>query len=134
MAFAFVFPGQGSRSVGMMAAYGDAAIDYVRRSFSTLGQDLWQLVAEGRAELWLGCQYATADVELLRSLLIACGLKKAADCPRWSLGIASENTRHWLRREWSNSRMPFRWSVCVRQRCGGRSCWHGCHGGNSQSG
>ena len=53
MAFAFVFPGQGSQSVGMMAAYGDAAI--VRSTFdeasSTLGQDLWQLVAEGPAEL-----------------------------------------------------------------------------------
>ena len=53
MAFAFVFPGQGSQSVGMMAAYGDAAV--VRATFdeasSVLGQDLWQMVAEGPAEL-----------------------------------------------------------------------------------
>lgn len=53
MAFAFVFPGQGSQSVGMMAAYGDSAV--VRSTFDeaseTLGQDLWQLVAEGPAEL-----------------------------------------------------------------------------------
>lgn len=53
MAFAFVFPGQGSQSVGMMAAYGDSAV--VRSTFdeasATLGQDLWQLVAEGPAEL-----------------------------------------------------------------------------------
>ena len=53
MAFAFVFPGQGSQSVGMMAAYGDSPI--VRTTFdeasATLGQDLWQLVAEGPAEL-----------------------------------------------------------------------------------
>ncbi len=52
MAFAFVFPGQGSQSVGMMAAYGDAAV--VRSTFdeasAALGQDLWQLVAEGPAE------------------------------------------------------------------------------------
>ncbi len=50
--FAFVFPGQGSQSVGMMAAYGDAAV--VRSTFDaasqSLGQDLWQLVAEGPAE------------------------------------------------------------------------------------
>ena len=53
MAFAFVFPGQGSQSVGMMAAYGDSPV--LRAAFDeaseTLGQDLWQLVAEGPAEL-----------------------------------------------------------------------------------
>lgn len=53
MAFAFVFPGQGSQSIGMMAAYGDAAV--VRATFDeaseSLGQDLWQMVAEGPAEL-----------------------------------------------------------------------------------
>ena len=53
MAFAFVFPGQGSQSVGMMAAYGDSPV--LRATFDeaseTLGQDLWQLVAEGPAEL-----------------------------------------------------------------------------------
>jgi [acyl-carrier-protein] S-malonyltransferase len=52
MAFAFVFPGQGSQSVGMMAAYGDSAV--IRSTFdeasAALGQDLWQLVAEGPAE------------------------------------------------------------------------------------
>ena len=52
MAFAFVFPGQGSQSVGMMAAYGDSAV--VRATFdeaaAVLGQDLWQLLAEGPAE------------------------------------------------------------------------------------
>lgn len=53
MAFAFVFPGQGSQSVGMMNAYGDSPV--VRKTFdeasATLGQDLWQLVADGPAEL-----------------------------------------------------------------------------------
>lgn len=52
MTFAFVFPGQGSQSVGMMAAYGDAAV--VRATFdeasAALGQDLWQMVADGPAE------------------------------------------------------------------------------------
>ena len=52
MAFAFVFPGQGSQSVGMMAAYGDSPV--VRATFdeasAALGQDLWRLVAEGPAE------------------------------------------------------------------------------------
>ncbi len=52
MTFAIVFPGQGSQSVGMMNAYGDAAI--VRTTFdeasSALGRDLWALVGEGPAE------------------------------------------------------------------------------------
>ncbi len=52
MAFAFVFPGQGSQSAGMMAAYGESAV--VRATFdeasAVLGQDLWQLLAEGPAE------------------------------------------------------------------------------------
>jgi len=53
MSFAFVFPGQGSQSVGMMAAYGESAV--VRATFdeasSALGDDLWALVAEGPAEI-----------------------------------------------------------------------------------
>jgi len=53
MAFAFVFPGQGSQSVGMMAAYGDATV--VRATFdeasAVLGDDLWAMVADGPAEL-----------------------------------------------------------------------------------
>ena len=52
MSFAFVFPGQGSQSVGMMAAYGDAAV--VRATFdeasASLGDDLWAMVADGPAE------------------------------------------------------------------------------------
>lgn len=53
MKFAFVFPGQGSQSVGMMTAYGDAAP--IRATFdeasAALGQDLWAMVADGPAEL-----------------------------------------------------------------------------------
>ncbi len=52
MKFAFVFPGQGSQSLGMMAAYGDSAV--VRATFdeasAALGHDLWQLVTDGPAE------------------------------------------------------------------------------------
>ena len=47
--FAFVFPGQGSQSRGMMNGYADFAA--VRETFTEasdiLKQDLWQLVAEG---------------------------------------------------------------------------------------
>jgi len=52
MKFAFVFPGQGSQSVGMMAAYGDAVPlrDAFAEASAALGQDLWTLVAEGPAD------------------------------------------------------------------------------------
>lgn len=49
---AFVFPGQGSQSVGMMAAYGEDAD--IRATFdeasAALGEDLWEMAAEGPAE------------------------------------------------------------------------------------
>ena len=52
MKFAFVFPGQGSQSVDMMAGYGDSAV--VRATFdeasTVLGRDLWQLASDGPAE------------------------------------------------------------------------------------
>ncbi|MDP1645022.1 MAG: ACP S-malonyltransferase [Thiobacillus sp.] len=53
MKLAFVFPGQGSQSVGMMGGWGDRA--EVRATFAeasdVLGQDLWALVADGPADL-----------------------------------------------------------------------------------
>jgi [acyl-carrier-protein] S-malonyltransferase len=53
MKFAFVFPGQGSQSVGMMQGWGERA--EVRATFAeasaALGQDLWALVTDGPADL-----------------------------------------------------------------------------------
>lgn len=73
MKFAFVYPGQGSQSLGMMAAYGDAPV--VRATFdeasAALGRDLWQLVADGPAEnlsLTVNTQplMLTADIAVYR--------------------------------------------------------------------
>ncbi|MBS0377006.1 MAG: ACP S-malonyltransferase [Proteobacteria bacterium] len=53
MGFAFVFPGQGSQSVGMLAELAQAQ-PVVRATFGeasqVLGYDLWQLVSAGPAE------------------------------------------------------------------------------------
>ncbi len=52
MKLAFVFPGQGSQSIGMMNAWADVPV--VKATFDeasgVLGLDLWQMVAEGPAE------------------------------------------------------------------------------------
>jgi [acyl-carrier-protein] S-malonyltransferase len=52
MSFAFVFPGQGSQSVGMMQAYGESA--EIRSTFAeasdALGEDLWAMAEEGPTE------------------------------------------------------------------------------------
>ncbi|WP_373974483.1 ACP S-malonyltransferase [Chitinibacter sp. SCUT-21] len=52
MSLAFVFPGQGSQSIGMMNGWADSAV--VKATFdeasSVLGQDLWAMVNEGPAE------------------------------------------------------------------------------------
>src|SRR5579883_844153 len=56
MKFGFVFPGQGSQSVGMLAALasepeaGSALRDTFAEASAVLGYDLWQLVTEGPAE------------------------------------------------------------------------------------
>ena len=53
MKLAFVFPGQGSQSVGMMQGWGERS--EVRATFAeaseALGQDLWALVTDGPADL-----------------------------------------------------------------------------------
>jgi [acyl-carrier-protein] S-malonyltransferase len=52
MSFAFVFPGQGSQSLGMLASL--AAVEEVRATFaeasSVLGYDLWELMQNGPEE------------------------------------------------------------------------------------
>ena len=52
MKFAFVFPGQGSQSVGMLNAFADHAVvrETVQQASDALGQDLGKLIAEGPAE------------------------------------------------------------------------------------
>jgi [acyl-carrier-protein] S-malonyltransferase len=84
MAFALIFPGQGSQSVGMMAAYGESAV--IRATFAeasaALGEDLWQMVVDGPAEklaLTVNTQplMLTAGVAVYRAWLAAGGPKPA---------------------------------------------------------
>lgn len=52
MKFAFVFPGQGSQSVGMLNAFADNAVvrATLEEASTALGQDIGKLIAEGPAE------------------------------------------------------------------------------------
>ncbi|MEQ1668029.1 MAG: ACP S-malonyltransferase [Sulfuriferula sp.] len=53
MKFAFLFPGQGSQSIGMMQGYADVAVvrDTFTEAADILGQDLWFMVSDGPVEL-----------------------------------------------------------------------------------
>jgi [acyl-carrier-protein] S-malonyltransferase len=73
MSFAFVFPGQGSQSVGMLSDF--AAVSEVRTAFAeagaALGYDLWTLTQQGPADQLNGTEYTqpamlTAGVALWR--------------------------------------------------------------------
>jgi [acyl-carrier-protein] S-malonyltransferase len=53
MTTAFVFPGQGSQSVGMLASFAAAdpvVLETFAEASSVLGYDLWQLVSQGPVE------------------------------------------------------------------------------------
>ncbi len=52
MKLALVFPGQGSQAVGMMQGFADSKVvrDTFAEASQVLGQDLWQLAAEGPAD------------------------------------------------------------------------------------
>jgi [acyl-carrier-protein] S-malonyltransferase len=71
MSIAFVFPGQGSQQVGMMAGFADDAA--VRATFAEasdiLGEDLWRLVEDGPAET-LALTRNTQPVMLTASVAI----------------------------------------------------------------
>lgn len=84
MAFALVFPGQGSQSVGMMAPYGDSAVirDTFAEASDALGEDLWQMVVDGPAErlaLTVNTQplMLTAGVAVWRAWVAAGGPRPA---------------------------------------------------------
>ena len=53
MKFAFLFPGQGSQSVGMMQGFGDQPVirDTFTEASNVLGQDLWRMITEPNEDL-----------------------------------------------------------------------------------
>jgi [acyl-carrier-protein] S-malonyltransferase len=84
MAFALVFPGQGSQSVGMMAGFGDSRSirDTFTEASDALGEDLGQMVNEGPVERLAHTENTqplmlTAGVATYRAWLAAGGAQPA---------------------------------------------------------
>ncbi|MDH5423722.1 MAG: ACP S-malonyltransferase [Gammaproteobacteria bacterium] len=85
MKFAFVFPGQGSQSVGMMADFY-SAFPEVKATFDeaneALGYDLWDLVQNGPEEKLNQTEFTqpavlTAGVAMYRAFTASCDLQPA---------------------------------------------------------
>jgi [acyl-carrier-protein] S-malonyltransferase len=78
MKFAFVFPGQGSQSVGMLAPFADSAVvaDIVACASRALDQDLSRLIAEGPAEE-LGLTVNTQPAMLTAGYAMFCAWRAA---------------------------------------------------------
>jgi [acyl-carrier-protein] S-malonyltransferase len=98
MKVAFVFPGQGSQSVGMLDAFAgdDAVQDVLDRAGTALGENLRRLIAEGPAEQ-LNLTVNTQPVMLAASVAIyrawlAAGGKPPAVMAGHSLGEYSALT------------------------------------------
>lgn len=70
-AFAFVFPGQGSQSVGMLDAWGDhpAVRDTLAEASAALGEDIGRLVHEGPKE---ALELTTNTQPVMLTAAIAC--------------------------------------------------------------
>lgn len=70
-AFAFVFPGQGSQSVGMLDAWGDhpAVRDTLAEASTALGQDLGALIHDGPKE---ALELTTNTQPVMLTAAIAC--------------------------------------------------------------
>ena len=84
-AFAFVFPGQGSQSVGMLSAWGDhpAVRATLEEASAALGEDVARLIAEGPKEaldLTTNTQpvMLTAGIACYRAWIAETGLTPAA--------------------------------------------------------
>lgn len=81
MSTAFIFPGQGSQSIGMMNALAESSKniqDTFTEASSVLGYDLWELVTDGPAEKLNSTEYTqpamlTAGVATWRAWLEAGG-------------------------------------------------------------
>ena len=98
--FAFVFPGQGSQSVGMLNGWGDhpAVRDTLAEASAALGQDLGALMRDGPQD---DLDLTTNTQPVMLCAGIACyrawRVEGVRAVRRWP-GIRWANTARWWRR------------------------------------
>ena len=96
--FAFVFPGQGSQTVGMLDAWGDHPVvaQTLAEASEALGEDIAKLIHEGPKEA-LALTTNTQPVMLVAAIaLTGFGWRRLALHLQWWLAILWANTPHWL--------------------------------------
>jgi len=85
---AFVFPGQGSQSVGMLADFSDNEI--VQQTFQqaseALGYDLWQLISQGPAEKLHQTNFTQPALLTTSVALYRLWLSQSSIKPTWLAG------------------------------------------------
>lgn len=110
---AFVFPGQGSQSLGMLAELG-AQQALVRDTFAeaseALGYDLWALVQNGPEERLNQTDKTQPAILTVSIALWRSGWPRAGRARRSSPGTAWANIPHWSRRKAWRSPMRSSWS------------------------
>lgn len=118
--FAFVFPGQGSQTVGMlseMAANYPIVEETFAEASAALGYDLWALTQQGPAEE-LNKTWQTQPALLTASVaLYRVWQQQGGKTPALMAGHSLANTLRWYVRVLSVLPMPFVWLNCVANSC-----------------
>ena len=117
MKIAFVFPGQGSQSVGMLDSFRDNAAvqSVVARASSALEQNIGALIEAGPAEE-LNLTINTQPALLTAGYAIYAAWRAAGGAePPWLRGIASASTPRWWRRAHSNWKTRCAWFAFARK-------------------
>ena len=95
---AFVFPGQGSQSLGMLAELGaehPLVLETFKEASAALGYDLWALVQEGPAEKLNQTILPSLPFSPPRLPCGVCGWLKAASVRTSWLATAWASTARW---------------------------------------
>ena len=125
-AFAFVFPGQGSQSVGMLDAWGDhpAVRDTLAEASDALGEDIGRLIASGPKEQ---LDLTTNTQPVMLTAGIACLRAWLADT-----GLRADGGGRTL--TWRIQRARGRWLVVAGRRVAAGEAARPCHAGGGTGG
>jgi (acyl-carrier-protein) S-malonyltransferase len=134
--FAFVFPGQGSQSVGMLDAWGDHPVvaQVLQEASDALGEDLALLIQQGPKEA-LALTTNTQPVMLVAGVPHgACGWPKAGPC-RWPWpGIRWASIQRWWPPASDTGTGSAAGALARRSHARGRAGGYGGHGSHSGHG